>query len=59
MLKEGCRVEITNPKYSQGSTYFLGRKGVLERLSGRYCKVLLDGELDELGFFADQLTALD
>jgi hypothetical protein len=59
MLKERCRVEIINPKYSRGSTYFLGRKGVLERLSGRYCTVLLDGELDELGFFADELTAIE
>lgn len=58
-LIPGAAVVISKPRSFQGGVGpWLGRKGVLESISGRFCTVVLDGELDELGFFADELDIL-
>jgi hypothetical protein len=56
----GSRVTVSRSRFSQGGTCFaLGKSGTVKKLSGRYCVIVLDGELDELGFFADELDMLE
>ena len=52
MYEAGQRVIINNPRnFGGGTSCFAGRTGKLTKVSGRFCSLVLDGELDELGFF--------
>jgi hypothetical protein len=56
MLQPNSRVVIRRPRFTQGGkSVFQDKLGRLESITGRYCIVVLDGELDELGFFVDEL----
>lgn len=59
MYKAGQRVIINNPRnFGGGTSCFTGRTGKLTKVSGRFCSLVLDGELDELGFFSDEFDLL-
>jgi hypothetical protein len=59
-VRPGASVVVSKPRSFQGGIGpWLGRKGRLESISGRCCTVVLDGELDELWFFSDELEVIE
>ena len=57
---KGDRAIITRPQYSQGGrSVFLNKVGTVENVTGRYITIVIDDELDELGFFAAELDKLE
>jgi hypothetical protein len=59
VFKPGDRVRVCRPKYTQGGTGFAQDKsGTVQSVSGRFIVLILDGQLDELGFFACELDLL-
>ena len=59
MFKPRSRVRVSKPKYTQGGRSFAQNKsGTIQSISGRFVVLILDGELDELGFFLSELDEL-
>jgi hypothetical protein len=63
MIKTGSRVSLSKPRSFGGVSKYpsawLGRSGTVTAGGRRFVSLVLDGELDELGFFADELTAVE
>lgn len=58
-IAPGSRVRVVQPRFTQGGpSVFQDAVGTVETISGRYCVVVLDDEIDELGFFIDELAII-
>ena len=59
-LVRGAAVVISNPRsFHGGGDMWRGRKGRLKSRRGGFCVLVLEGEKDELGFFASELDMLE
>ncbi len=58
-LAKGDRVIVARPGFTQGGrSVHQDKIGTVEYVSGRYLTVILDDDLDELGFFAREVDKL-
>jgi hypothetical protein len=57
---KGSYIVVSKPRsFGGGTSHWTGAKGRVKAVSGRFCTLVLDGETEELGFFADELTVVD